>query len=298
MSERVDWRFDQDRRRSSRSVLVAWPRPDVRRRCPRRSSKRQAKAQGRPSHPGVTGERQGGRVKNLNLRPMSRYGQLRRWDAVAEYRDWPLRSGRRRLGSPPSRDEHRRPRGTGGTHPARSSCARNVVTPVVVRAATSGKPTVRKAQLLGGNLMIEKRNAPRGALLYPRFSREELEGGFLGPMAYPDPQGERDSSMPGRAMVSPGVRAEVSRDPRDMAKAGSAPRGAKRKEMTDINISSVPAGMPALGCCSGLEKLGTAKARDRAPEVKRPDNVTAGRYCQTTACVLARPIGRAKANWW
>ena len=44
-----------------------------------------------------------------------------------------------------------------------------------------------------------------------------------------------------------------------------APRGAKRKEMTDINISSVPAGMPALGCCSGPEKLGTAKARDRAP---------------------------------
>ena len=83
-----------------------------------------------------------------------------------------------------------------------------------------------------------------------------------------------------------------------MAKAGSAPRGAKRKEMTDINISSVPVGIPALGCCSGLEKLGTAKARDRAPEVKRPDNVTAGRYCQTPACVLARPKGRAKAIWW
>ena len=81
----------------------------------------------------------------------------------------------------------------------------------------------------------------------------------------------------------------VSRDPCDMAKAGSAPRGAKRKEMTDINISSVLAGMPALGCCSGLEKLGTAEARDRAPEVKRPDNVTAGRHCQTPACVLARP---------
>jgi len=83
-----------------------------------------------------------------------------------------------------------------------------------------------------------------------------------------------------------------------MAKAGPAPRGAKRKEMTDINISSVPVGIPALGCCSGLEKLGTAKARDRAPEVKRPDNVTAGRHCQTPACVLARPKGRAKANWW
>ena len=43
---------------------------------------------------------------------------------------------------------------------------------------------------------IEKRNAPRGALLYPRRSREELEGRFLGPMAYPDPKGERNSSMP------------------------------------------------------------------------------------------------------
>ena len=30
-------------------------------------------------------------------------------------------------------------------------------------------------------------------------------------------------------------------------KVAPAPRGAKRKEMMDINISSVPAGMPALG---------------------------------------------------
>jgi len=29
-----------------------------------------------------------------------------------------------------------------------------------------------------------------------------------------------------------------------------------------------------------------------------PDDVTAGRHCQTPACVLARPKGRAKANWW
>jgi hypothetical protein len=157
MSEHVDWRVEQHRRRSSGPVLVAWPRPGVRRRRPRRGSKHQAKAQGRPFHPGATGERQIGRVKNLNLRPMSRYGQLRRWDAVAEHRDWPLRSGRRRLGSPPSWDEHRRPRDTGGTHPDRSSCVRNAVTPVGVRAATSGKPTVRKAQPPGGNLMTEKR---------------------------------------------------------------------------------------------------------------------------------------------
>jgi hypothetical protein len=79
-----------------------------------------------------------------------------RWDAVAEYKDWPLRSGRRRLGSPPSREEHRCPRGTGGTHPGRSSCVRNAVTPVEVRSL-AGKPTVRKAQSLGGILMTEKR---------------------------------------------------------------------------------------------------------------------------------------------
>jgi hypothetical protein len=68
--------------------------------------------------------------------------------------------------------------------------------------------------------MTEKRNAPRGALLYPRRSREELEGGFLGPMAYPDPKGERNSSMPAKRRSGPGVRAGVSRDPCDMAKAG------------------------------------------------------------------------------
>ena len=31
---------------------------------------------------------------------------------------------------------------------------------------------------------LQKMTAPRGALLYPRFSREELEGRFLGLMAY------------------------------------------------------------------------------------------------------------------
>jgi hypothetical protein len=53
--------------------------------------------------------------------------------------------------------EHRRPRGRGGTHPSRSSCVRNVVTPVGVRAIVPGKPTVRKAQPPGGNRMTKKR---------------------------------------------------------------------------------------------------------------------------------------------
>jgi len=203
MSEHVDWRFDEYRRRRSGPVLRAWPRPDVRRRRPRRGSKHQAKAQGRPFHPAATGERQTGRVKNLNLRLMSRYGELRRWDVVAGRRDWPLGSGRRWLRSPLSREEHRRPRDIGGTHPGRISCVRNAVTPVGVRAIMSGKPTARKAQSPGGNLMTEKRIAPRGALLYPRRSREELEGWFLGPMAYPDPKGASEQQHVSKATVMP-----------------------------------------------------------------------------------------------
>ena len=49
-------------------------------------------------------------------------------------------------------------------------------------------------------------NAPRGALLYPRRSREGLGGGSLGLMAYRDPKGERDKRMPEKRRSSPGVR--------------------------------------------------------------------------------------------
>ena len=42
--------------------------------------------------------------------------------------------------------------------------------------------------------------------MYPRRSREELEGRFLGPMTYPDPKGERNNSMPGRRRSCLGVR--------------------------------------------------------------------------------------------
>ena len=63
-------------------------------------------------------------------------------------------------------------------------------------------------------------NAPRGALLYPRCSREGLGGGSLGPMAYLESRDEGDNSLPGKRRSCPGVRVEASRDPRDMAKAG------------------------------------------------------------------------------
>jgi hypothetical protein len=44
---------------------------------------------------------------------------------------------------------------------------------------------------------LQKLTAPRGALLYPRLSREEFEGRFLGLMPYLDLKGEGNRSMAG-----------------------------------------------------------------------------------------------------
>src|SRR3974377_2022534 len=44
---------------------------------------------------------------------------------------------------------------------------------------------------------LQKLTAPRGALLYPRLSREEFEGRFLGPMPYLELKGEGNRSMQG-----------------------------------------------------------------------------------------------------
>ena len=44
---------------------------------------------------------------------------------------------------------------------------------------------------------VQKLTAPRGALLYPRLSREEFEGRFLGLMPYLELKGEGNRSMAG-----------------------------------------------------------------------------------------------------
>jgi hypothetical protein len=76
--------------------------------------------------------------------------------STAGCRDWPLRSGGRPAGSRLGRGEHRCPRGPEGALAGRCSCVRNVVTPSGSEPGF-GKPTVRRAQLPGGNRMAEKR---------------------------------------------------------------------------------------------------------------------------------------------
>ena len=44
---------------------------------------------------------------------------------------------------------------------------------------------------------LQRMTAPRGALLYPRLSREEFEGRFLGLMPYLELKGEGNHSMAG-----------------------------------------------------------------------------------------------------
>ena len=53
--------------------------------------------------------------------------------------------------------------------------------------------------------LLDDHCAPRGASLYPRRSRDELGGRFVGLMAYLDPKGEGDKSMPGKQRSCSGV---------------------------------------------------------------------------------------------
>ena len=66
---------------------------------------------------------------------------------------------------------------------------------------------------------LQKLTAPRGALSYPRFSREEFEGRFLGLMPYLELKGEGNYSMAGNWRSCPGVRNDALGGPRGMAKA-------------------------------------------------------------------------------
>ena len=60
----------------------------------------------------------------------------------------------------------------------------------------------------------------------------------------------------------------------------------------------VPAVMPALGRCSGLEKLGAAAAWKRTLSARAPRRRSGAAVLPDAACAQARPRGIAQANWW
>src|SRR4051794_2191125 len=81
----------------------------------------------------------------------------------AEVRDWPLESGGCRLWNAARPGEHHRPRGTEGAQSVRVSCMWTWK-PRPGSAISAGRPTVRKAESLGGNRMTREANAgtPKG----------------------------------------------------------------------------------------------------------------------------------------
>jgi hypothetical protein len=69
----------------------------------------------------------------------------------------------------------------------------------------------------GGHQALVRREA---LCCIPGAAGTKLEGRFVGPMAYPDPKGERNNRMPGKRRLAWVSGPGRSRDPRDMAKAG------------------------------------------------------------------------------
>ena len=118
-------------------------------------------------------------------------------------RDGPL-DGRTTTSTRPSRSPRAARRGL-----ARSSIGLDLVEPGLVQLHR-WRPGVRRPGHAAATwpttaASAASPDAPRGASSYPRCSREELGGRFLGLMAYLDPKGEGDNSMPGKQRSCSGV---------------------------------------------------------------------------------------------
>jgi hypothetical protein len=99
------------------------------------------------------------------------------------------------------------PHRSGGCHPGITPDALPVPPGKGSTALTASLPTTIERSLPDAmdGCSVVAWSAPRGAWLYPRRSREELGGRFLGPMAYLDPKGEGNNSMPGKQRSCLGV---------------------------------------------------------------------------------------------
>jgi transposase len=121
-------------------------------------------------------------------------------------------------------------------------------------------------------------SAPRGAWLYPRCSREELERRFLGPIAYLEPKGEGDKSMPGNQRPGPDVRDGALGEPRDRAKAG-LPESQSPGDGSSHPPERHPMPVPALRCLVVIGRR-NLRGQERCPvrEFKEMGGTPTSRY--------------------
>jgi hypothetical protein len=134
--------------------------------------------------------------------------------------------------------------------------------------------------------------APRGALLYPRHSREELGGMFLDPMPNPELKDKRDSSLAENRRSCPDVWGDALGDPRDMVKAGLLDSSVSRRcNSSSAGKTSVTGAGPATASYSGRRNLqGTERCLTKA--LKATNETPKSRYIRATETNVGSPTGR------
>ena len=134
--------------------------------------------------------------------------------------------------------------------------------------------------------------APRGALLYPRHSREELGGMFLDPMPNPESKDKRDSSLAENQRSCPDVWGDALGGPRDMVKAGLLDSSVSRRcNSSSAGKTSVTGAGPATASYSGRRNLqGTERCLTKA--FKATNETPKSRYIRATETNVGSPTGR------
>ena len=134
--------------------------------------------------------------------------------------------------------------------------------------------------------------APRGALLYPRFSREELGEMFLDLMPNPESKDKRDRSLAANQRSCPGVWNDALGDPRDMVKAGLPDSlVSRRRNSSSAGKTSVTGASPVAASYSGRCNL---QNMERCPmrAFKDTNGTPKSRYTRIAGTNVGSPTGR------
>ena len=127
---------------------------------------------------------------------------------------------------------------------------------------------------------------------YPRCSREELGGGFLGLMTYPDPKGERNSSMSGKRRSSLGVGLR-RRGTRVIWRKldcliSQSPEDAKKRPPERHLLPAPRCATASYKGCRNLRSMGRCPAR----AIKEMSGTPTSRLRRTTGTNAGSPAGR------
>ncbi len=123
-------------------------------------------------------------------------------------------------------------------------------------ASFAGCRNLRNVERCPVRAIKEMSDAPRGALLYSRFSREELGGMFLDLMPNLASRDKGDSSLAENQRPCPGVWSAALGDPRDMVKAVLLDSPvSRRRNSSSAGKTPVTGARPVVASCSGRRNL-------------------------------------------